>query len=209
MLIILDPVMSKSTVESREVKFPPSEAFRFSIESIKRRFVRALITAVSIILGIAFYVGLRTMSDIMIAIYGSSEAAKSYQLWMAIISLIVCAVGILNSMLMAVTERTKEIGTMKCLGAMDGHILMIFMFEAMLVGIIGGLLGAIIGWLAGVLIYIGEHMNIVFSSTLLVNYFMRMAEGILIAMILSVGATIYPAYHAASMDPADALRFEL
>ncbi len=201
--------MSKSTVESREVKFPPGEALRFSIESIKRRFVRALITAVSIILGIAFYVGLRTMSDIMLSIYGTSEAAKSYQLWMAMISLIVCAVGILNSMLMAVTERTKEIGTMKCLGAMDGHILMIFMFEAILVGVIGGLIGAVVGWLAGLLIYIGEYMNVIFSSALLTSYAMRMGEGILIAMILSVGATIYPAYHAASMDPADALRFEI
>jgi ABC-type lipoprotein release transport system permease subunit len=201
--------MSKSTVESREVKFPPSEAFRFSIESIRRRFVRALITAISIVLGIAFYVGLRTMSDIMISIYGTSEAAKSYQLWMAIISLIVCAVGILNSMLMAVTERTKEIGTMKCLGAMDGHILMIFMFEAILIGVIGGIIGAVIGWLAGVLIYIGEYMNVIFSSALLASYIMRMGEGIIIAMILTVGATIYPAYHAASMDPADALRFEL
>jgi len=209
LLIIFDSVMSKSTVESREVKFPPSEAFKFSIESIRRRFVRALITAVSIVLGIAFYVGLRTMSDIMIFIYGTSEAAKSYQLWMAIISLIVCAVGILNSMLMAVTERTKEIGTMKCLGAMDGHILMIFMFEAMLVGIIGGIIGAVIGWLAGVLIYIGEYMNIIFSPALLASYIMRMGEGIVIAMILTVGATMYPAYHAASMDPADALRFEL
>lgn len=196
-------------MESREVKFPPSEAFRFSIESIKRRFVRALITAVSIILGIAFYVGLRTMSDIMLSIYGTSEAARSYQLWMAIISLIVCAVGILNSMLMAVTERTKEIGTMKCLGAMDGHILMIFMFEATLVGAIGGFIGAVVGWLAGLLIYIGEYMNVILSSALLTSYIMRMGEGIMIAMILSVGATIYPAYHAASMDPADALRFEL
>lgn len=196
-------------MESREVKFPPSEAFRFSIESIKRRFVRALITAVSIILGIAFYVGLRTMSDIMLSIYGTSEAARSYQLWMAIISLIVCAVGILNSMLMAVTERTKEIGTMKCLGAMDGHILMIFMFEATLVGAIGGFIGAVVGWLAGLLIYVGEYMNVILSSALLTSYIMRMGEGIIIAMILSVGATIYPAYHAASMDPADALRFEL
>lgn len=201
--------MSKTTVESREVKFPPGEALKFSVESIKRRFVRALITAISIILGIAFYVGLRTMSDIMVSIYGTSEAAKSYQLWMAIISLIVCAVGILNSMLMAVTERTKEIGTMKCLGAMDSHILMIFMFESMLIGIIGGILGAIIGWLAGILVYIGEYMNVVLSSTLITSYLLRMGEGILIAMILSVGATIYPAYHAASMDPADALRFEL
>ncbi|RJS74302.1 FtsX-like permease family protein [Candidatus Bathyarchaeota archaeon] len=193
----------------REVKFPFSEAVRFSIESIRKRFTRALITAISIVLGVAFYVGLRTMSDIMIFIYGSSEAAKSYQFWMAIISLIVCAVGILNSMLMAVTERTREIGTMKCLGAMDSHILMIFLIESSLIGIIGGIIGAVIGWISGLLIYVGEHAAILFSPALLGSYAMRIGEGVLIAMVLTVGATIYPAYYAASMDPADALRFEL
>ena len=193
----------------REVRFPISEAFRFSVESIRKRFTRALITAISIVLGVAFYVGLRTMSDIMIFIYGGSEAARSYQFWMAIISLIVCAVGILNSMLMAVTERTREIGTMKCLGAMDSHILMIFLIESSLIGIIGGIMGAVIGWVTGLLIYVGEHAAILFNPALLGSYALRIGEGVLIAMVLTVGATIYPAYYAASMDPADALRFEL
>lgn len=67
------------------------------------------------------------------------------------ISLLVCAVGITNAMLMSVTERYREIATLKCLGALDGSILSIFLLEACLLGAVGAAAGAVLGGLIGVL----------------------------------------------------------
>lgn len=193
--------------EKREIIFPISEAFRFSLESIRKRFTRALITALSIVLGISFMVVLLTMAAILrVAVGGGVEA---YQYWMAIIALLVCGVGIINSMLMSVTERYKEIGTMKCLGATDGNILKIFLIESTLLGLLGGVIGSIIGWLAGVLI---NGFQLGWSAVFQVpmsTYLYNFGLAILIAFGISVAAAAYPAYVGAKLSPADALRYEI
>ena len=133
------------------IKFPVGEAFRFSLESIRKRFTRALITALSVLLGIAFMVTILTMGTILTN--AEQQPPESYQLWMVIIALLVCGVGIVNSMLMSVTERYKEIGTMKCLGATDMNVLQIFLIEALLLGLLGGVIGAFAGWVAALGIF--------------------------------------------------------
>ena len=194
------------------IKFPVGEAFRFSLESIRKRFTRALITALSVLLGIAFMVTILTMGTILTNV--GEQPPESYQLWMVIIALLVCGVGIVNSMLMSVTERYKEIGTMKCLGATDTNVLQIFLFEALLLGLLGGVIGAFSGWVAAMGIFgfqfgvegILPAANIV--PTLL-SYFTYVGEAIGIAAFLSVVAAAYPAFYAARLNPAEALRYEV
>ncbi|MDH5794856.1 MAG: hypothetical protein OEZ24_01980, partial [Candidatus Bathyarchaeota archaeon] len=70
------------------IKFPVGEAFRFSLESIRKRFTRALITALSVLLGIAFMVTILTMGTILTNV--GEQPPESYQLWMVIIALLVC-----------------------------------------------------------------------------------------------------------------------
>ena len=72
--------------------------------------------------------------------------------WLVVMSLLVCTVGITNSMLMAVTERFKEIGTMKCLGALDKFVVTLFILESGMMGIVASLLGWVVGFLAIILI---------------------------------------------------------
>jgi ABC-type lipoprotein release transport system permease subunit len=195
-----------TTGEKGEVTFPFSEAFRFSLESIRKRFVRAMITTVSIVLGIAFLVTLLTSSAILSV---EGLAIPAYQIWMVAIALIVCGVGIVNSMLMAVTERYKEIGTIKCLGATDGYILEIFFTESALLGLLGGLIGAIIGLLAALLTYGSQLGWEVVSKAPSSIYLYNFGVAIGAALLLSVIGTIYPAYYAAKLDPATALRYEV
>jgi len=200
----------KETAKEEEIgtiKFPISEAFRFSLESIRKRFTRALITALSVLLGIAFMVTLLTMGSIL---RGTGGAPAAYQYWMVVIALLVCGVGIVNSMLMSVTERYKEIGTMKCLGATNGSVLEIFLMEAMMLGLLGGVIGAFIGWTGAVIIY-GFQLGwgFVFFAGAALEYLQYIGLAILVAAGLSIIAATYPAFYAARLNPAEALRYEV
>jgi len=198
--------------EKQEIIFPISEAVRFSIESIRRRFTRALITVISVVLGIAFLVALLTMSDITIALNPTSEggeALPAYQLWMAVIALLVCGVGIVNSMLMSITERYKEIGTIKCLGAMDRHILELFLIESAVLGFFGGLLGSAVGWGAALGIFYvnaGRPAEVLGAGLMAARW---MGWAVIISVGLSFLASVTPAYIAAKLNPAEALRYEV
>jgi len=201
--------------EERAIIFPIGEAVSFSIESIRRRFTRALITIVSIVLGIAFLSALLTISRIVMELSGPSagaEALPSYQLWMAVIALLVCGVGIINSMLMSVTERYKEIGTIKTLGAEDIHILELFLIEGAMMGMVGGVVGSIAGWGVAFGIYYFQSQspaiaNAVVEATLgsidIVGYSM------VLSVFLSLLSSMVPAYLASKLNPVEALRYEV
>ncbi|RJS89322.1 FtsX-like permease family protein [Candidatus Bathyarchaeota archaeon] len=201
-----------SSMEIGTITFPFTEAFRYCLESIKKRFTRALITAVSILLGIAFYVTIRSMNVILPNV--GQQPPQAYQLMMAIIALLVCGVGIINSMLMSVTERYKEIGTIKCLGATDTSVLEIFLIEALLLGLLGGVIGSFAGWIAAIGIY-GVQYGIggVFPADkigiVMFQYLRYISEGIGISAFLSVAAAAYPAFYASRLHPAEALRYEV
>jgi len=196
-----------SSEEIGSIKFPMGEAFRYCLESVRKRFTRALITALSVLLGIAFMVTLLTMGSIL---RGTGEAPAAYQYWMVVIALLVCGVGIVNSMLMSVTERYKEIGTIKCLGATNGSVLEIFLIEALLLGLLGGVIGAFIGWISAVVIY-GFQLGweFVFFPGAFVEYLYHIGLAIGIAAGLSLIAAAYPAFYAARLNPAEALRYEV
>lgn len=117
------------------------------------------------------------------------------------ISLLVAGVGIINTMTVSVMERTKEIGTMKAVGAQSTDVLLMFLSEAMLTGIIGGALGAAFGFLLAGLI--GRFINLPTESSVILG-----AEVVLFAMVTSVASGLYPAYRASNMSPVEALRHE-
>ncbi|MFO7679325.1 MAG: ABC transporter permease [Chloroflexota bacterium] len=117
------------------------------------------------------------------------------------ISLVVGGIGIMNIMLVSVTERTREIGIRKAVGAMRRDILIQFLMESVLLSLVGGLLGIILGWLmalvAGQLIDLETVVDI---GTIL------LATGFAAGVGLVFG--IYPAWRAAGLRPIEALRYE-
>jgi putative ABC transport system permease protein len=117
----------------------------------------------------------------------------------AAISLLVGGIGITNIMLVTVTERTREIGIRKAIGATPGVILAQFITEATLLSVIGGVLGV----LAGVL---GTRFQIVGVKPVLVSFSIPLALGFSVLIGLIFGGL--PANRAAGMRPADALRYE-
>ncbi|MBS7624379.1 FtsX-like permease family protein [Candidatus Bathyarchaeota archaeon] len=192
--------------EIGSIKFPISDAFKYCLESIRKRFTRTMITSLSVLLSIAFLVSLMTMSEILARI---GSAPPQYQMWVAVIAILVCGVGIVNSMLMSVTERYKEIGTIKCLGATDTAVLEIFLIEALLLGLIGGVIGAIVGWLSAIVIYYVQYGPLVFFEGAIARYMYIIGTAIGIAVLVSVAAAAYPSLYAAKLKPAEALRYEV
>ena len=209
------------TWEIGEIRFPLSEAFYISVQNVKRRFARVAITTASVTLGIAFFVSLMLMASFQAQ--AGSSGVQPYMYWLLFISLLVCGVGITNSMLIAVAERYKEIGTYKCLGALDRHILELFLIEALLIGGIGGFTGYIGGLIAAIAYAVAnpavgisraaQALAAPNPAVPLVGM-VPVALGLLllgigIAVLLSLAATLYPAYYAARLNPADALRYEV
>ena len=118
----------------------------------------------------------------------------------AAISLLVGGIGVMNIMLVTVTERTREIGIRKAVGARHGHILTQFLVEAVLLAGIGGLVGA------GVAIVLSDFVTIENVTPVVEPYSVALALGFAIAVGLFFG--IYPANRAAKLRPIDALRYE-
>jgi hypothetical protein len=129
-------------------------------------------------------------------------------LWLIAVSLMVCIVGIANAMLMSVTERFKEIATMKCLGATDGFIMMNFILESAMQGFAGGLLGAVTGLLLGALRSGTTYGLIAISNLPLVTMAGTAVTAIAVGVVISVMAAIYPAWVAARLAPMEAMRVE-
>ncbi len=136
--------------------------------------------------------------DMISSITGTIEAVLG---GVAAISLLVAGVGIINTMTVSVMERTKEIGTMKAIGAKSTDILFMFMTEAALTGVIGGLLGAGFGFILGD--FVGNIVGIKSAPTIGLAL---MVVGFAVAT--SVLSGLYPSWNASKLNPVEALRHE-
>ncbi|MDA0991988.1 MAG: FtsX-like permease family protein [Verrucomicrobia bacterium] len=222
----------------RQIVLPISKAVEISIRSLKIRFGRSLITTSGIILAIAFLMSVWSSSDIIGSLRDanktdinlllqkngvatsdgagsvSAESAKrtmeeqSKQTWLISLSLLVCVVGIANAMLMSVTERFREIGTMKCLGALDSFIIKLFLLESTFQGLAGTISGIIIGLLMTVVLATFDYGQFVFDYFPLTAVLRSAGAAIIAGTSLSLVGAMLPAYKAAKMEPVEAMRLE-
>lgn len=124
------------------------------------------------------------------------------------LSLFTCLVGIINAMLMAVTERIKEIGTLKCLGALDSFIVKSYFIESSLQGVFGTVLGLVIGLLVALIVALHGYGRYVPGNFPVGAVLISLGQSFLMGTLLSVVASIAPAYWAAKKEPVDAMRVE-
>jgi ABC-type antimicrobial peptide transport system permease subunit len=198
--------------ESHMVHFSVMDAYRLGVGYIRRRFQRTAINVASIALANSFLTSL-ALTDVFYQTYSALEGGAfgvdAYQYWLVAVALIVSVVGITNAMLIAVYERTREIGTMKCIGALDQHIMMLFLVEAVIQGTAGGLIGYLIG-VAAALVSTGftTGFDIIFKVGTL-DLLLYMMGTTLLSIVLSIIASMYPAWRASKLPPVEALRYEL
>ena len=128
------------------------------------------------------------------------------------IALAVASLGIMNTMVMSILERTREIGIMKAIGGSDGDVRRIFLIEASVIGFCGGVFGVIIGWAVGRIINFGANQYIVSQGGTPGNIFSvplwLIAAAIGFSIFVSLAAGIFPARRAARLDPIHALRHD-
>ncbi len=217
----------------RQITLPWGQAARISYRNVTMRLGRAMITGAGIVLGIAFLTSVWTskvaqegitayearsataISADETAIAPGAEEAKAEeqaraarQTWLVVMSLMVSAVGITNSMLMSVTERFREIGTMKCLGALDEFIVRLFLIESVVLGFIGSLVGALLGHGIMLLVYVAKQSGVAAMmdwGQMLVYILIALGIGIFLSLV----AAVPPAMRAAQMPPAAALATEV
>ncbi|MCS6777850.1 MAG: FtsX-like permease family protein [Chloroherpetonaceae bacterium] len=193
----------------KQIQLPFSKAWQISVRSIRIRLARSIITAGGIFLGIAFYSSVRASSLFPIGEGPEAIAEANRQTWLAVMALLVCFVGIMNSMLMSVTERFKEIGTMKCLGALDSFIVKLFFIEASLMGVVASIAGWFAGWLITVTIRLFTDGVRAFGPNFLTGSLIQMVTAVGIGTLITLVAAIPPASRVARMPPAAALRSEI
>ena len=213
----------------RQVRLPLLKSLEISIKSIKVRFFRSFITTMSLVLAVSFLSFVNVGNDVangMLAT-GDSElrsilirsgydlgpdetsvGSSAKQRWIVILSLLVCVVGIVNAQLMAVTERFREIGTMKCLGALDRFVLRLFVLEAGMQGLVGAFAGSLIGAVFSLLNAWIRFGTVAISSVSFIDLFNSMAIATGVGVLLSLLGVFYPALIAARMQPVEAMRVE-
>jgi putative ABC transport system permease protein len=140
-----------------------------------------------------------TFLDLFLGIFGS-------------LALAVASLGIVNTLVMAILERRREIGIMKALGASDGDVKRIFFFEAGAMGVLGGALGAGLGWTIGRVINFGTNIYLQRQDIRPENFWVvpvwLVAAALIFSMIISTLAGWFPASRAAKLDPVQALRHD-
>jgi putative ABC transport system permease protein len=207
---------------------PFGTIFAIALKGLRIRMWRALLVISGIVLAVSFltYIlcsdGLlrgaalsgsealveRLTQDGMI---GQTDAANQrvQTFWIVGLATLISFVGIVNAMLMSVTERFREIGTMKCLGALNRFVLRLFLIESALEGAVGTaagvLLGLVIGYGEGLALYGTEAWGLFPADRIL----MMVAGCFVGGVVLTVLGALYPAAQASRMSPVAALRTEV
>lgn len=208
-----------------QAKVPWIVALSVSWSSLRRRIFRSLITMVGVVLGIAFLTYMLVNNSIIKALVAMKNDAvnillqkagvdilqsgtDTMMLMLIGLSLLICLVGIINAMLMSVTERIKEIGTLKCLGAEDSFIVKTYFIESSLQGVLGTTFGGLLGLLAAIAVNAVTYGGIIFQSFPWAAVIKADLMALLIGSVMAIMASIAPAYWAARKQPIDAMRVE-
>jgi hypothetical protein len=135
-------------------------------------------------------------------------SAKLQTRWLLALALLVAFVGILNSMLMSVTERFREIGTMKCLGALDSFIIKLFLIESLFQGGVGTVIGIVVGLLLSLAAASASYGGAAWSNLPWADLAIAVLISFAVGVGLTVAGAVYPAWQAARMQPIEAMRVE-
>ena len=171
----MDAAIGEATANFRSIrKMTTTEQENFIIDK-SDSFVEMLLGQLALLTGAALIIGLITLTG--------------------------AAIGLMKIMLVAVTERTKEVGLVKAIGGKQSNVRMQFLFEAIIISLMGALFGVVLG------VIVGNGFSL-FLNTGFVVPWSWMFLGIVICSLVGLLAGLYPAYKASRLNPIEALRYE-
>jgi len=182
----------------------PALVWAMALSSLKVRLARAMLTTLTIATATAFMMYLLTMAR------KEDAAATDRQSWtlMLVLSLVVASAGVLNAMLMSVAQRYREIGTMKCLGALDSLVFSSVLLEAAMLGLVGAAVGVVAGTVIAVVMGLVEFGAGVLARMSPALWPLHVLGVFLVGMALTTIGAAIPAYVASRMAPVEAMRGE-
>jgi ABC-type antimicrobial peptide transport system permease subunit len=200
--------------------------FFVSIAGLQRRFSRSLITIAGVVLAIAFLAYMLVTDTVTGALIRLQDdrcnlilqnagidiftGGKTDQMMLLLIGLtiVTCTVGIVNVMLMSVTERIREIGTFKCLGATDRFIVKTYFVESVLQGLCGAFVGLVCGLVTALAVAFRTYGGFLATAFPARDILANLLTAFFIGSLMTITAAIIPAYIAARKQPVEALRVE-
>lgn len=199
---------------SEKSSFPLSQALAFALQGIRLRLGRMLLVLAGVSVAIAFTCVLLTTDSLFAHLpaeatgRGGSGMSIFRKLWVAV-ALLICVAGMLNAIVMSVTERIKEIGTLKCLGSRNIHVVQIFLFESVLLGVLGGVAGGLAGYGLGLLNFVWTVGAKYLTAAMALSAAWNILTVVGISAGLALIASIIPVLMAAKVEPAAAMRYEV
>ncbi|MHC4715500.1 MAG: ABC transporter permease [Planctomycetota bacterium] len=215
----------------RTVVFPWRRTLGMCWANVRNRRGRFLLTLVCVAVTVAFLMSMMTYHGILADLAAHTDVhtkavleragaftgdaaslarQRHQRIWILSLAAVLCVTGITNTMLMSVTERSGEIGTLKCLGSLNGFVVRLFLLESLLVGLIGSVVGALVGHVLGVL---QAGLGLEFALLSLTHYVLPLAWPGPVAVgagtALTVISAAYPTWVAARMSPVEAMRVEV
>jgi len=221
----------------RQISLPLSKAVEIAWQNIRLRLSRSVLVTSGITLALAFLMAILTGDAVIGSMRNHIRAApdrmqaqkleakmkangvpttpaeieddRLQHRWLITLALLVAFVGILNAMLMSVTERFREIGTMKCLGALDSFIVKLFLIESLFQGVVGTVVGVVVGLGLSLLSLSVTYGKLAWTDLPFAQLTAATALCLSIGIGLTVAAAVYPAWQAAKMQPIEAMRVEM
>ena len=217
-----------TAARGRQAVLPWAQAIGITVEGLRVRIGRAVITSASIVLATALVAHTIASHDLLLKLIGlnlpdvnfllqqrgidlenGTPGLQAREVWILSTALVVCLAGVCNALLMSVTERTREIGTMKCLGALDGSVIRLFLLEALLLGALSSALGAVFGLASAYVTAAVGYGRVLASAVTALGALRAVGGTAVLGTALSVLAAIPPALKAARMQPVDAMRTDI
>src|SRR5687768_624828 len=230
------PAPTHPAAVQRQISLPLSKAAEIAYKSIRLRLSRSLLVTSGIVLALAFLMSILTTDAILASmrswISNTNDSLRAQQLasmltangvpvteaeaagdkvqtrWLIGLALLVAFVGVLNAMLMSVTERFREIGTMKCLGALDGFIVKLFLLESLFQGVAGTIVGVVLGVAMSIVAAAATYGRDALRNVPWGELFSIVLTSLMVGVVLTVAGAVYPAWQAARMQPVEAMRVE-
>ena len=207
---------------------PYSKVFQIAMRGLRIRLVKTFLVTCCIMLALAFLTYILCSSGMASHVADRASDAlqqrlaraglleqmrgaeqRSQTAWMLGIALMISFVGIVNAMLISVTERFREIGTMKCLGGLDSFIVKLYLAESLFQGIVGTVLGMTVGVILAYIEGIGRFGSEAWGLIPILSLVRILVLTFLAGVVLTVAGALYPAWRAARMEPVEAMRSEV